>query len=100
MEREARQEVEKLASMMTQLGIAERVVRVQEAQAVLVVAAIREAAIETGLSQDQVRRLGEAIRGRLDDAALKQRRGLVEGKNDNGKDARRATSTLKQLENG
>jgi hypothetical protein len=71
MEREARVEVEKLAAMMTQLGIAERVVRVQEAQAVLVVAAIREAAIEAGLSQEQIRILGASLRSHLEGSTLR-----------------------------
>lgn len=72
MEREARMEVEKLAAMMTQLGIAERVVRVREAEAALLVAAVREAAISAGLSNDQVRRLGEELRASVE-AGLKQK---------------------------
>jgi hypothetical protein len=65
MEREARKDIEKLAAMMTQLGIAERVVRVEEAKAALLVAAVREAAMEAGLDHDQVRALGAALRNRL-----------------------------------
>lgn len=72
MEREARQEVEKLAAMMTQLGIAERVVRVREAEAALLVGAIREAAIDAGLDNDTVRRLGEALRQRVEDGLSKK----------------------------
>lgn len=64
-EREARLDIEKLAGMMTQLGIAERQVRIQEAQAALFVAQIREAAIEAGLSPSDVRSLGEALRRRV-----------------------------------
>jgi hypothetical protein len=66
MEKEARIEVEKLAAMMTQLGIAERVVRVQEAQAALLVAAVRDAAIEAGIPNEQVRALGAALRHRIE----------------------------------
>lgn len=73
MEREARLEVERLAAMMTQLGIAERVVRVREAEAALVVAAVREAAIEANIPHDQVRELGAALRRRVEnpDAPLR-----------------------------
>lgn len=98
MEREARIEIEKLAAMMTQLGIAERVVRVQEAQATLVVAAVREAAIEAGLSHDQVRVLGSVLRERLGDAHVKQ---ATPGAHRDGSSARAqaATAHLRQLEN-
>jgi hypothetical protein len=65
MEREARLEIEKLAAMMTQLGIAERVVRVKEAEAALYVGAIRDAAIEAGIPHEQVVALGQALRSRL-----------------------------------
>lgn len=65
MEREARLEIEKLAAMMTQLGIAERVVRVKEAEAALYVGAIRDAAIEAGIPHEQVVALGAALRRRL-----------------------------------
>lgn len=66
MEREARVEVEKLAAMMTQLGIAERVVRVEEAKAALLIAAVRDAAMEAGFDHDDVRKLGEALRHRVE----------------------------------
>lgn len=64
-EREARLDIERLAGMMTQLGIAERHVRIQEAQAALFVASVREAAIQAGISPQQVRLLGEALRDRV-----------------------------------
>lgn len=67
-EREARQDVEKLAALMTSLGIAERQVRVQEAQSALIVARIRDVAIKVGLSPDQVRLLGEGLRDSLSEA--------------------------------
>lgn len=63
----ARAEVEKLAGMMTQLGIAERQVQLEEAKAALMIAAIRDAAIEAGFDADQVRALGAALRKRLED---------------------------------
>lgn len=66
MEREARLEVEKLAAMMTQLGIAERVVRLEEAKAALFIAAVREAAIDAGLDHEAVRKLGAALRHRVE----------------------------------
>jgi hypothetical protein len=69
METEARLEIEKLAAMMTQLGIAERTVRIEEAKAALVIAAIRDAAIDVGLDNDQIRLLGQAIRTRIEAAS-------------------------------
>lgn len=73
MEREARLEVEKLAAMMTQLGVAERVVRVEEAKAALMVAAVREAALHAGFDHDQIRRLGSALRERVEHGLDHQR---------------------------
>lgn len=66
-ERLARQDIEQLASDMTRLGIAERQVRVAEAQAALVAASVRDAAMSIGLAPEQVRELGEALRSRLTD---------------------------------
>lgn len=66
LETEMRKEVEALATRMTSLGIAERKVRVEEAQALLMVAAIRDAALSIGMPHDQVRLLGAALRDRLD----------------------------------
>lgn len=95
MEREARVEVEKLAAMMTQLGIAERVVRVQEAQAVLVVAAIREAAIEAGLSQEQIRILGASLRSHLEGSTTRAARPSSHG---DGPAASNATAESARIE--
>lgn len=67
--REARTDVEKLAGMMTQLGIAERSVRVEEARTVLVVSAIKEAAMEAGLDNDMIKVLGQKLREKLADAS-------------------------------
>lgn len=68
-ETEMRKEVEHLAGLMTQLGIAERSVRIQEAQAVMMIGAIRDAAVEAGIPAEQVRLLGEGIRARIADAS-------------------------------
>lgn len=65
LEVQCRAEVERLAGLMSQLGIAERAVRVEEARATLVVAAIRDAARDAGLSQKQMRALGAGLRERL-----------------------------------
>lgn len=70
-EREARQDIEDLAATMTRLGIAERSIRIAEAQAVLVAATVRDAAMEAGIPPEQVRALGEALRTRLTDPAAK-----------------------------
>lgn len=75
-EREARLEIEKLAAMMMQLGIAERVVRVEEAKAALLIAAVRDAAVAAGFSHDQVRALGAALRERVN-AGLGQDRVVI-----------------------
>jgi hypothetical protein len=68
LEERCREEVGKLAGLMSQLGIAERQVQVEEARAMLVVAAIRDAARDAGLTQAQTRALGSALRTRLRDA--------------------------------
>jgi hypothetical protein len=68
MEDAARKEIESLASSMTGLGIAERKVRIEEAQAQLLVASIRDAAISVGIPHDQVRALGAALRQRVEEA--------------------------------
>jgi len=65
LEQALREEVSGLASDMTRLGIAERQVAVEEQKAAWVLAAIRAAAADAGLSNDQVRLLGEGIRTRL-----------------------------------
>jgi hypothetical protein len=60
-----REEVHAIAADMTRLGIAERLVEVEERKAAWVLAAIRAAAADAGLDNDQVRRLGDGIRRRL-----------------------------------
>lgn len=95
MEREARTEIEKLAAMMTQLGIAERVVRVHEAQAALMIAAVRESAIEAGIPHEQVRLLGQALRRRVEESSLRSTTPL---RHTTGTEAHAATSSSRQLE--
>jgi hypothetical protein len=60
-----RDEVHLIAADMMRLGIAERLAEVEERKAAWVLAAIRAAAADAGLDNDQVRRLGEGIRRRL-----------------------------------
>jgi hypothetical protein len=62
LENQLRQEVTRLSAAMINLGIAERQVRVQEAQAMLLAKMVRDAAVEAGLPQEQVRALGRALR--------------------------------------
>jgi hypothetical protein len=61
----ARAEVERIAGLMSQLGIAERLVQVEEAKATLIIAAIRDAARDAGLDNTSIRKLGSALRGKL-----------------------------------
>lgn len=56
------QRVENCAKDMVRLGLAERTVRVQEAQAVLVAQAVRKAMEAEGLSVEQVRGVGARLR--------------------------------------
>ena len=69
LERAAAGEVERLAGMMAQLGIDERLVQVEEARAVMLVSAVRDAAREAGLNAGQVRALGASLRSKLELAA-------------------------------
>ena len=62
-----RDEVHGIAADMMRLGIAERMVEVEERKAAWVLAAIRAAAADAGLDNEQVRRLGDGIRRRLVD---------------------------------
>lgn len=95
MEREARLEIEKLASMMTQLGIAERVVRVEEAKAALLVAAVRDACMEAGIDHDQVKLIGAKLREKIE-------AGMQSRQNPRGKIAAtaEAAKTMRGHENG
>lgn len=96
MEREARLEIEKLAAMMTQLGIAERVVRVEEAKAALLIAAVREAAMEAGLDHDQIKLLGAKMREKIEggmQAKATGPRGTVQS-------TKETVAASKELENG
>jgi len=51
-----------VAIKLTQAGIADRAVRVQEAQAALLAQRVRDAAERAGLSQTQIRALGRELR--------------------------------------
>lgn len=72
-EREARKDLETLSATMVQLGIAERTVRIAEAQAALLATRVRDAAIEAGFTPDQVALLGTALRNQIDSAPLRTR---------------------------
>lgn len=60
-----REEVRLISTDMARLGIADRLASVEEAKASWVLAAIRAAAGDVGLTNDQVRLLGEGIRRHL-----------------------------------
>jgi hypothetical protein len=60
-----RDELERMTNNMVRAGIADRAVRVTEAKAALMVAAVRDAALDAGLSGEQVRALGAALRRRV-----------------------------------
>lgn len=98
MEREARLEIEKLAAMMTQLGIAERVVRVEEAKAALMVAAVREAAMEAGLDHDQIRLLGQALRKKVEDGLGQMRSSPSHGTVQATQEARRTMALAQHVD--
>jgi hypothetical protein len=65
MEMALRDEVRQISTDMERLGIAKRLAAVEESKAAWVLAAIRSAATDAGLSNDQVRLLGEGIRRHL-----------------------------------
>jgi hypothetical protein len=65
LERSASEEVERVAGLVASLGISERLVQVEEAKAVLLVKAVRDAALDAGLDDGQVKALGSALRERL-----------------------------------
>lgn len=65
LEVQCRAEVERLAGLMSQLGIAERQVQVEEARAVLIIGAIREAAREAGIEPGKVKVMGQKLRDKL-----------------------------------
>lgn len=64
-EAKLRKEVHHMAARMVDIGIADRAVRVREAQAMLIVRALTEAAREAGIPRDKVRALGPALRNHL-----------------------------------
>jgi hypothetical protein len=62
-----RDELERMTNNMVRAGIADRAVKVSEARAALMVAAVQDAALEAGISGDQVRALGVALRRRVEE---------------------------------
>jgi len=64
-----RAELERICTNLVRTGIAERVVNVRIAEAALVVQSVQAAAIDAGISPDQVRALGAALRRRVEQPA-------------------------------
>lgn len=65
LEQDLAQEVATLCIQMERVGLAERLVSLQEAQATLLVRALTEAAQEAGIPRAQLRELGPAFRRHL-----------------------------------
>jgi FMN phosphatase YigB (HAD superfamily) len=70
LERSMRDEAVKLAARMVDLGLAERMVQVEEAHAVMVASAMREACEAAGVPPEQVVRVGEELRRLLEAGAV------------------------------
>jgi hypothetical protein len=70
LERQLREEATRLAARMVDLGLAERLVAMEEAKAVMVAQAVRTAAEAAGLSPTQITRLGEEIRKGLESGSI------------------------------
>lgn len=68
LEERFRRELTDVCVSVEKIGLAERSVRLEEARAVLVISAIRDAAQEAGLTETQIRSLGAGIRKRLEPA--------------------------------
>lgn len=62
-----REELERASTNLVRSGIADRAVRIREAQAVLFVHAVQDAASDAGIPLDQVRALGQALRRRVNE---------------------------------
>ena len=63
-----RAELERMCNSMVRAGIADRAVQIREAEAVLMIGAIQQAALDIGLDGEQVRELGAALRQRFQDS--------------------------------
>lgn len=72
LERSMREEAVKLAARMVDLGLAERAIAVEEAKAVMVAQAVRNAAEAAGLSPVQITRLGEELRKGLEAGTVEE----------------------------
>ena len=59
------QELTSLCVNIERVGLQERMVRIEEGKAALLVRALTEAAREAGIPRDQVRKLGPALRAQL-----------------------------------
>lgn len=58
-------ELASLCVNMERVGLAERMVRLQEARAMLIIRALTEAAVEAGISRAKLKEIGPAFRERL-----------------------------------
>jgi hypothetical protein len=65
-----REELERIANNLVRNGIAERSVNLKAAQATLIAHAIEAAALEVGLTREQVRSIGASLRRRLDEPVV------------------------------
>lgn len=65
LERQYRQELTTMCVNVERVGLAERLVQLEEAKAHLLVQAIQAAAKEAGIPRDKVKRLGPALRKHL-----------------------------------
>jgi hypothetical protein len=62
---DVRKELASLCINMERVGLAERMVRIQEARALLIVQALTEAAAEAGIPRAKLKQIGPAFRRRL-----------------------------------
>lgn len=65
LEKDLREELGRLAVNMERVGIAERMVRLQEARALLIIRALTEAALEVGVPRSKLKELGPVFRAKL-----------------------------------
>jgi hypothetical protein len=67
-----RDDLERMLNNFVRLGIAERNVRIQEAQATLIVMSLEVVAQQVGITKEQVRAMGAALREKLEQAAARE----------------------------
>lgn len=65
LEEDLRKELGSLAINMERVGLAERLVRLQEARALLIIRALTEAAVEVGIPRSKLKELGPVFRAKL-----------------------------------